>query len=57
MTKSVQCSERVSQGVDNVTPVSSITIQERRSADGLDAHVPMILQDGALYDPDLDRFF
>jgi hypothetical protein len=43
--------------VDNVTPVSSITIQERRSADGLDTHVPMILRDGALYDPDLDRFF
>ena len=30
---------------------------ERREADGLDAHVPMILSDGALYDPDLDRFF
>jgi len=30
--------------VDNVTPVSSITFQERRSADGLDTHVPMILQ-------------
>ncbi|MBB4067040.1 site-specific integrase [Gellertiella hungarica] len=43
--------------MDNVTTVSDITIQERRSADGLDAHVPMILRDGKLYDPDLDRFF
>ncbi|WP_287172348.1 site-specific integrase [Mesorhizobium sp.] len=43
--------------MDNVAPASKITIQERRSADGLDAHVPMILRDGALYDPDLDRFF
>ena len=34
-----------------------ITIQERRSADGLDAHIPIILRDGALYDADLDRFF
>lgn len=25
--------------------------------EGLDTHVPMILRDGALYDPDLDRFF
>ena len=33
-----------------------ITIQERRSADGLDAHIPIILRDGALYDADLDRF-
>lgn len=32
-------------------------LQERRQADGLDAHVPMILRDGALYDADLDRFF
>ncbi|MEI5528380.1 hypothetical protein WB388_48405, partial [Streptomyces brasiliscabiei] len=43
--------------MDNVAPALNITIQERRSADGLDAHVPMILRDGALYDPDLDRFF
>jgi site-specific recombinase XerD len=48
---------KVEQLVDNVTTVSSITILERRSADGLDAHVPMILRDGKLYDPDLDRFF
>ena len=48
---------KVEQLVDNVTTVSNITIQERRSADGLDAHVPMILRDGAVYDPDLDRFF
>ena len=34
-----------------------ITIQERRSAEGLDAHVPIILRDGTLYDADLDRFF
>ena len=33
-----------------------ITIQERRSADELDAHIPIILRDGALYDADLDRF-
>ncbi|WP_439709665.1 hypothetical protein [Brucella anthropi] len=42
--------------MDSVIAASSITIQERRSADGLDAHVPMILRDGALYDPDVDRF-
>lgn len=48
---------KVEQLVDNVTPVSNITIQERRSAEGLDAHVPTILRDGVLYDPDLDRFF
>jgi len=48
---------KVEQLVDNVIAASSITIQERRSAEGLDAHVPMILRDGALYDPDLDRFF
>jgi hypothetical protein len=34
-----------------------ITLQERRSADGLDAHIPIILSDGAVYDADLDRFF
>lgn len=34
-----------------------ITLQERRSADGLDAHIPVILRDGAVYDADLDRFF
>ncbi|WP_432704598.1 site-specific integrase [Agrobacterium tomkonis] len=43
--------------MDNVIAASSITIQERRSAEGLDAHVPMILRHGALYDPELDRFF
>ena len=48
---------KVEQLVDNVALVSDITIQERRSADGPDAHVPMILRDGTLYDPDLDRFF
>jgi site-specific recombinase XerD len=48
---------KVEQLVDTVAPASNITIQERRSADGLDAYVPMILRDGALYDPDLDRFF
>ena len=48
---------KVEQLVDSVIAASSITIQERRSADGLDAYVPMILRDGALYDPDLDRFF
>jgi len=34
-----------------------ITIQERRSAEGLDARIPIILRNGALYDADLDRFF
>lgn len=43
--------------MDNVIDTSSITIQERRAAEGLDAHVPMIFRDGSLYDPDLDRFF
>jgi site-specific recombinase XerD len=35
----------------------TITIQERRSAEGLDTYIPIILRDGALYDADLDRFF
>lgn len=48
---------KAEQLVDNVIATSSITIQERRSGDGLDAHVPMILRDGTLYDADLDRFF
>lgn len=30
----------------NATPGSGITIQERRSADGLDTYVPMILRPG-----------
>jgi site-specific recombinase XerD len=38
-------------------PASIITVCERREADGLDAHVPLILRGAALYDPDLDRFF
>jgi len=37
--------------------MSTITVCERREARGLDAHVPLILRGGALYDPDLDRFF
>ena len=37
--------------------MSIITVCERREAKGLDAHVPLILRDDALYDPDLDRFF
>lgn len=43
--------------MDSAAPVSNITIQEHRSAEGLDAYVPVILRDGALYDPELDRFF
>lgn len=43
--------------MDSVNLASSITILERRSAAGPDAHVPIILRDGELYDPDLDRFF
>jgi integrase len=39
-----------------VAPVT-ITIRERRSAEGLDVHIPIILRDGAVYDADLDRFF
>jgi hypothetical protein len=34
-----------------------ISIQERRAADGLDRHVPIILRNGVPYDADLDRFF
>jgi site-specific recombinase XerD len=34
-----------------------ISIQERRSAAGLDRHAPIILRDGVPYDADLDRFF
>lgn len=37
--------------------MSIITVCERREAEGLDAHVPLILRDGVLCDPDLDRFF
>ena len=48
---------KVGQLVGNVISASSITIQERRSAEGLDAHVPVILRNGILYDHDLDRFF
>ena len=42
--------------IAGVAPVI-ITIRERRSADGLDLHIPLILCDGAVYDADLDRFF
>lgn len=40
------------------TPASAsrITVRERRSASGLDADVPVILSDGAVYDAGLDRF-
>ncbi len=34
-----------------------ISIQERRTAEGLDRHIPIILRDGIPYDADLDRFF
>ncbi|KQX19150.1 MULTISPECIES: tyrosine-type recombinase/integrase [unclassified Sphingomonas] len=37
--------------------MSNIVVCERREAEGLDAHIPLILRDGVLYDPDLDRFF
>jgi site-specific recombinase XerD len=47
---------KVEQAVDIVAP-ANITIQEQRPSEGLDACVPMILRDGAPYDPDLDRFF
>lgn len=43
--------------MDTVVTASKITIEERRGADGLDAYVPRILCGGALYDPDVDRFF
>jgi hypothetical protein len=45
--------------VDNYARDASgiISIQERREREGLDRHVPIILRDGAPYDPDLDRFF
>ena len=42
--------------IAGIAPVI-ITIRERRSADGLDLHIPIILRDGAVYDADLDRFF
>src|SRR5208337_2244226 len=48
---------KVEQPVDNQTAISSITIEERRTAKGLDRHVPIILPDGIPYDADLDRFF
>lgn len=37
--------------------MSTITVCERREAEGLDAHVPLIMQGDGLYDSDLDRFF
>ncbi|WP_454888473.1 tyrosine-type recombinase/integrase [Sphingobium herbicidovorans] len=37
--------------------MSIIMVSEGREVAGLDAHVPLILRDGALYDTDLDRFF
>lgn len=43
--------------MDSEVAVTRITIQERRSADGLDTHIPIILCNGALYDSELDRFF
>lgn len=39
------------------TSDTSIVIQERRAAVGLDSYIPMILQGGEIYDPDLDRYF
>jgi len=39
------------------TAPAVISIQERRTAAGLDGHVPIILMDGVPYDADLDRFF
>ena len=47
------------QAVDNFAFAAPavISIQERRAADGLDRHVPIILRDGVPYDADLDRFF
>ncbi len=43
--------------MDTVVASSNIIVEEHRSADGLDAHVPRILRNGELYDPDVDRFF
>ena len=48
---------KVEQPVDNQTVISNISIEERRAAEGLDRHVPIILRDGIPYDADLDRFF
>ena len=48
---------KVEQPVDNQTAISNISIEERRAAEGLDRHVPIILRDGIPYDADLDRFF
>ena len=39
------------------TSDTSIVIQERRAAVGLDTYIPLILQGGEIYDPDLDRYF
>ncbi|WP_084490755.1 site-specific integrase [Sphingobium ummariense] len=36
---------------------ASIVIQERRTADGLDSYIPVILRDGAIYDLHLERYF
>lgn len=53
----VGVSSRVGVRGEGFARVSIITVCERREAEGLDAHVPLILWGDALYDPDLDRFF
>ena len=37
--------------------LANISMQERRSAQGLDRDVPIILRNGVVYDADVDRFF
>jgi site-specific recombinase XerD len=48
---------KVAEFVDDLDPISKITLVARRPGEGIDAHIPMILRDGELYDEHLDRFF
>lgn len=38
-------------------PVAIISVRELRATEGLAAHVPVILRNDAIYDPNVDRFF
>lgn len=51
----VMCWGEVSWGCEQLG--HEIRLIETRDVDGLDRHIPRIVLDGELYDPELDRFF
>lgn len=51
----VMCWGEVSWGCEQLG--REIRLIETRDVDGLDRHIPRIVSDGELYDPELDRFF